>query len=370
MKKATIFLLSLAFFACGKKEIKTEITAENSANSNEIVINKQQFESEKMEIGTFIEHEFISFVKSNGMIDVPPENRAIVNTFMGGYVTKIPLLIGDYVKKGQFVASLTNTDFVEIQQNYLEISSQLNFLKNEFERQKTLYNEKISSQKNYLKAESDYKGSLAVYSGLRKKLQMMQINTSEVEKGNFTSTINIYAPIEGFISDVKVSNGAFVSSASELMEIVNTKQIHLELNVFEKDILSIKKDQKVKFKVPEASDTFFNADVHLVGTTINSDRTVNVHCDIDEKGQNFMPGMFVEAQIIFENQHEIALPNFAIIIEDQQSFILVVKEQKNEETIFEKVLVSVGKKDENFSQIINFADFKDKKILLKGGFML
>ena len=64
------------------------------------------------------------------------------------------------------------------------------------------------------------------HNGLRKKLQMMNINPSEVEKGNFTSNINIYAPIEGFISDVKVSNGAFVSSASELMEIVNTKEIH------------------------------------------------------------------------------------------------------------------------------------------------
>ncbi|NCT10525.1 MAG: efflux RND transporter periplasmic adaptor subunit [Flavobacteriia bacterium] len=369
MKNATIFLLSLAFFACGKKEIKTDTNPENSEISNQIVINKQQFENEKMALGTFIEHEFISFVKANGMIDVPPENRAIVSTFLGGYVSKIPLLIGDYVKKGQFVASLTNTEFVEIQQNYLEISSQLNFLKNEFERQKTLYNEKISSQKNYLKAESDYKGRLAIYSGLRKKLQMMQINPSEVEKGNFTSTINIYAPIEGFVSDVKLSNGSFFSSASELMEIVNTKQIHLELNVFEKDILSIKKDQKVKFKVPEASETFFNADVHLVGTTITSDRTVNVHCDIDKQGQNFMPGMFVEAQIIVESQHEIALPNSAIIIEDQQPFLLVVKEQKNDETTFEKRLVLIGKKDEEFSQIINFEDFKNKKILIKGGFM-
>lgn len=370
MKNALIFLLSLAFFACGKKEINTDTTTENSAISNQIVINKQQFENEKMALGTFIEHEFISFVKANGMIDVPPENRAIVSTFVGGYVSKIPLLIGDYVKKGQFVASLTNTEFVEIQQNYLEISSQLSFLKNEFERQKTLYNEKISSQKNYLKAESEYKGSLAIYNGLRKKLEMMHINPSEVEKGNFTSTISIYAPIEGFISDVKVSNGAFVSSASELMEIVNTKQIHLELNVFEKDILNIKKEQKVKFKVPEASEKYFDARVHLIGNTITNDRTVNVHCDIDEKNQNFMPGMFVEAKIIFENKNDIALPNSAIITEEHQSYILVVKERKNEEITFEKILVSIGKKDEEFSQIINFEDFKEKQILVKGGFML
>ncbi|MFY9242556.1 MAG: efflux RND transporter periplasmic adaptor subunit [Polaribacter sp.] len=370
MKKVTIFLLSLAFFACGKQETKTDTTAENKEISNQIVINKQQFENEKMELGSFSEHEFISYVTANGMIDVPPENRAIVNTFVGGYVTKIPLLIGDYVKKGQFVASLTNTDFVEIQQNYLEIAAQLNYLKNEFERQKTLFDEKISSEKNYLKAESDYKSNLAIYNGLRKKLQMMQINPSEIEKGILTTSINLYAPIDGYVTEVWVSNGSFVSSASKMMEIVNTKHIHLELNVFEKDILNVRKDQKILFKIPESSENYFDAAVHLVGTTVTNDRTVKVHGHIEDESQHFMTGMFVEAKINYDSKKEIALPNSAIISEENQSYILVVKEQKNEETTFEKVLISIGKKDENYSQIINFDDFKDKKILLKGGFML
>lgn len=370
MKNTIIFLLSLAFFACGKKEIKTDTTSENSEISNQIVINKQQFENEKMELGSFIEHEFISYVKANGMVDVPPENRAIVNTFVGGYVTKIPLLIGDFVKKGQFVASLTNTDFVEIQQNYLEIAAQLSFLKNEFERQKTLFDEKISSEKNYLKAESAYKSNLAVYNGLHKKLQMMEINPTEVEKGNFTSSINLYAPIDGYVTEVWVSNGSFVSSATKLMEIINTKHIHLELSVFEKDILNVKKEQKIAFKIPESSENYFDAAVHLVGTTITNDRTVKVHGHIEDESQHFMTGMFVEAKIIYENTHEIALPNSAIITEEHQSYILVVKEEKNEETTFEKVLISIGKKDENYSQIVNFSDFKDKKILINGSFML
>lgn len=370
MKNSILFLLSLAFLACGKQENKIDNTSINTEEDNKIVVSKQQFETENMELGSFVEHEFTSYVKANGIIDVPPENRAIVNTFIGGYVTKVPLLIGDFVKKGQFVASLTNTDFIEIQQKYLEISAQLNYLKTEFERQKTLYNENISSKKSYLKAESNYKSNLAVYNGLKKKLEMMQINPTEVEKGNLTPSINLYAPIDGYVTEVWVSNGSFVSSETKLMEIVNTKHIHLELNVFEKDILKLKKEQKIVFKVPESSENYFDASVHLLGTSIKDDKTVKVHGHIENESQNFMTGMFVEAKIIYQNNKEIALPNSAIISEENQSFILIVKEQNNEQTTFEKKIVSIGNRDENYSQIINFKDFNGKKILLKGAFML
>lgn len=370
MKKLALFIFVLAIIACEKKAVKTTTDSDTSKNTSEITISKQQFESENMQLGSLTEHGFISAVKANGMIDVPPESRSSVSTFVGGYVNKIPLLIGDYVKKGQFVASLTNTEFVQIQQNYLEVAAQVDYLKNEFERQKTLFGEQISSEKNYLKAASAYKSNLAAYNGLRKKLEMLNINLTEVEKGNLTPTINLFAPIDGFITKVYVSNGTYVSAASELMEIENTKHIHLELNVFEKDILKVKKEQKILFKIPESSENYFDASVYLVGTTITNTRTVKVHGHIKDESQHFMTGMFVEATIIFKDDKKVALVNSAVISDNGQSFILIVKKQQNETFILEKKLVETGKKDEEFTQIINFEDFKDKKILIKGGFML
>ena len=66
-------------------------------------------------------------------------------------------MVGDKVTKGQALLTLQNTEFLDIQKEYLEVAEQINYLKSEYERQKTLYDEKISSQKNYLKAESDYR---------------------------------------------------------------------------------------------------------------------------------------------------------------------------------------------------------------------
>lgn len=370
MKNLYILLFATLFLACGNKEQTTETNTEVSANSNQIEITKQQFESQNMQFGQLTTQSFNTVVKANGVIDVPPENRASVSTFINGYISKIPLLIGDKVKKGQFLASLTNTEIVEIQQQYLEVSSELKYLKNEFTRQKTLFDEKITSEKNYLKAESNYKSSLANYNGLRQKLQMMNLNPTEVEQGKITSTINLYAPISGYITKVNVSNGSFVSSASELLEIINTDHIHLELNVFEKDILNIKKDQEILFRVPEASEKIYQAEVHLVGTSINSDRTIKVHGHLKDESIRFITGMFVEADIISSSEKGIAIPTKAIKKSDDKYFALALNSQKENSYLFDKIYLNTGLKTEDYIQVKNFEAFKNKKILTTGIYML
>ena len=109
MKKIYILIFSMVLLNCGNKEKSTDTNVTTEAIPNEIVLSKQQFESENMQLGQLQEETFSDLVKTNGMVDVPPENKSIVSTFMGGYITKIPLLIGDAVKKGQLVATLENT---------------------------------------------------------------------------------------------------------------------------------------------------------------------------------------------------------------------------------------------------------------------
>ena len=371
MNRIYILLISLVFIACGKEKQQPSAT-EQTVEDNIISVSKNQFESEKMQLGTLTEQAFNEVVKTTGFIDVPPQNKASVSTFLGGYVKRTPLLVGDKIRKGQLVATLENTEYVELQQQYLEVAEQLNYLKSEFTRQQTLFNEKITSQKNYLKAESTYKSAKAHYNGLRQKLKMMHMNPTLVEQGNISSTINLYAPIAGFVTKVNVSNGTFVSPSDEVIEIVNTDHIHLELSVFEKDILKIKKDQVIKFKIPESSDEIFEAEVHLVGTSIDeNNRTIKVHGHIDDDSKNnFIMGMFIDADILTDAKKSKALPKEAITEIEGDYFALILKDKSNEDYSFEKVKLEVGKQSEDFIEVLNIDDFTDKQILIKGGLML
>lgn len=371
MKRLYIFIVTLIFVSCGKQEKQASTETDNLVEANQITVSKTQFEAENMELGTLTEQQFNETIKTTGFIDVPPQNNAIVSTFMEGYIKRTPLLVGDRVKKGQLVVTLENTEYVELQQQYMEVAEQLNYLKSEFNRQTTLYKEKITSEKNFLKAESTYKSALAHYNGLRQKLKMLNLNPESIEQGRISSSINLYAPITGFVTKVNVSNGTFVSPADEIIEIVNTDHIHLELSVFEKDILKIKKGQKIDFKIPEASDKTFKADVHLVGTSVDeTNRTIKVHGHIDDDENNFIMGMFVDADILATSKKGKALPKEAVSEIEEEYFALVLKEKTEENYTFDKVKLEVGKQSEDYVEILNVADFKDKKVLLKGGFML
>ena len=372
MKHIYILLFLFAFIACKNTENNTENLEEAKLESNEIEVNKSQFDGENMTLGRLEIQTFNESIKTSGLIDVPPHNKASISSFAGGYIIKTPLLIGDKVKKGQTLVTLENPEYVEMQQQYLEVSEQLSYLKSEFNRQKTLFEEKITSQKNYLKAESNYKSSLALYNGLRKKLSMLNINPVTVEQGNITATINLYSPIDGYVTKVNASNGLYISPSDVIMEIIDTDHIHLELIVYEKDILHIKKDQKTLFKIPEASNETFEAEIHLVGTTIDeTTRTVKVHAHIlNEKQANFIVGMFVEAQIITDAKNILALPKEAIIEQDDQNFVLALKSKTANSYKFEKVEVDLGTETETYSSILNTEKLVNKEILVNGAFML
>lgn len=367
-----ISLFAIALSACGNSEKKSTSTKAESIVSNEITINKAQFKNELMQLGKLEEIPFNQSIKTTGTIDVPPQNRASISTFMSGYISKTPLLIGDKVTKGQLLVTLENPEFVELQQQYLEIAEQLNYLKSEYNRQQTLYKENITSEKNFLRSESTYKSSLAHYNGLKKKLSMLNINPAQVEKGQISSTINLYAPIDGYVTKVNVSNGMYVTPSDAIMEIIDNDHIHLELSVFEKDIINVEKEQKIHFRIPEASNKFFEAEVYLVGTSIDEKtRIVKVHGHIlNEEDYNFIVGMFIEADIITDSTTNMALPNDAILEVDNAYYALVLTNTDNDSYYFEKAKLNIGEQTETHTSIENYESLVDKDVLTQGGFML
>ena len=368
MKKLLyIFLSGLLLTAC-KQEATEETVAKNE---DEISISKEQFQTMKMEIGSPMEQDFNVGVKATGKIDVPPENRVKITSFLGGYIKSTHLLIGDKIKKGQALVTLENTEFIDIQKDYLEVAEQISYLKSEYERQKTLYNEKITSQKNYLKAESDYKRANGMYQSLKKKLQVLNISPAQVQKGNLTSVITIYAPIAGDVTVMNANVGMFMAPSDIILEIVDTDHLHVELAVFEKDILQVKENQNIVFTVPQASKEEFKAKVVLVGKSIEgNDRTIMIHGHLDDAiKQRLLTGMFVEATILTDSKIGLAIPIDALITENDKNYVLLIKNNSKADYIFEKTEVKVGEKSADSIEIIESNKVnKNSKILTKGVF--
>lgn len=373
--KSTLLLSIFILFACNNPEKEEKSSGIVSAEKHDkgLHLSKAQFENAQMKTGQLSEQPFVKTIQTSGMIDVPPQSRAEISTFAGGYVKTMPLLEGSRISKGQRVVTLENPEFIKIQQDYLETVEQLAYLKTEYERQKTMFGENITSQKKYLKAKSEYKIALAHGNSLRQNLKMLNINPTAVEAGNIVSEISIYSPIDGSVTGIFVNIGSYVSPADKIIEVINNDHIHLEMNVFEKDLMNLAKGQEILFTVSETSNENFKGEVYLIGTSINLDtRSVLVHGHFDKKAKhNFTAGMFVEARIVIDSTSHLALPERAIVEKEDKQYALLIENETDNEFQIHPTEVETGATYQGFTAIKNASVFtKDSRFITHGGFVL
>ncbi|MFD1316207.1 efflux RND transporter periplasmic adaptor subunit [Namhaeicola litoreus] len=331
-----IFVLFLIFSSCKKGEMSS---SEDKATppSNTIVLSLDQFDNGKMDF-VQIRKEMISHkIEVNGVIEVPPNNRAVISAIAGGYIKNLKPIVGSSVKKGELLLTIENIAFVELQQEFLETSERLEYLKMEYERQKSLFEEQINSEKHFLIAKSNYQSALATYNGLKKQLEMLNLDPSST---NIQSEAPIKSPIEGMVSQIFVEMGNYISPHQKILEIVNDDHQHVELQVFEKEALNLRIGQKVEFKIPSLSDDLYEGEVYLIGNTLDENRTIKVHVDIDESvKQKFVVGMFVKAYIFTQKEMFMVLPEECIVKDESQNVLLKLIE-KNDEIHLEKLYLN------------------------------
>lgn len=374
----TIALLVFLLFGCKEGAEKPGQDVPVTMKEGQILISKTQFESNDMHLGNPTRMEFPEVIRVTGAIDVPPENRVIISAVYGGYVKKISLLEGDPVRKGQVVITLENPEFIQLQQGYLEVREQLPYLKSEYERQQTLFEEEISSEKVYLKARSEYLTAMAQQKSLEAQLQLLGIQPRELDAGGLRSVISLRTPIPGKITRVNVRTGAYVSPATEIMEIVNNEHIHLELMVFEQDINRIRKGQALRFSIPEISDRVREGSVYLIGNTVDEKRTVKVHAHVREEDlEELMVGMFVQADILTGTLDEAsgelpsywAVPEEAVISGEGGSYVLVLEATGEQGYTLRKEAVEVGITSGGFTALKDPGTLSPSdQVLIKGAF--
>jgi cobalt-zinc-cadmium efflux system membrane fusion protein len=365
--------------ACQKDKAPDEaaMVADSMAMGGEtamVRVSKEQFDQTGMELGRLMEYSSAEAVASNGYIDVPPQNRRSISTYLGGFISVSDLLPGDRVTKGQVMVTLENIEYLKLQENFLEAKEKLDYLKSVYDSQAALTEENVSSRRNYLQAKADYQTTRAAYESLSKQLQLIHIDPSQVEAGKMVSTIGIPAPFDGYITKMNVVNGMFVNPSDVICEVVNNSHLHLELKVFEKDLLKLERGQTIEFRLPEISSKVYTGEVILIGKSVEqNERTILVHGHIHQDNHyGLTPGMYVEARIKTRNKMLRGLPAESLLKADGKDQVLVLRSEKEGWLDFEKVPVDVGESTEEWFEVRNPAalDYPDQIILVRGAFNL
>jgi cobalt-zinc-cadmium efflux system membrane fusion protein len=358
----------LLFLSCNNST-PTSVEEEHSEDEDLIEMTSEQFKTALLKLGNLKQNRFSEQFQVTGMIDVPPENRATVSSYFDGYISETRLLIGDEVQKGDLLVTLKNPDFIKFQQNYAKAISNMEFVRSEFERKENLYNDKIIAQKVFQSSKNDFLQAKAQLKATVEHIKLMNLDPKQIAETNFTSEINIYAPISGKISKLNVAQGKFLAKSEMIMEILDVDHIHLELDVFEKDILKIHKGDTLSFKIPEISDQIFSANVKLIGAEVNENRSVRVHAHPKNENVNFSVGMFVNAYFKSDSKDYLALPETAFTEVDGETFVLQLNSKTDKLYTFDKIEVDTDSPQNGLKPILNSEQVDTKaQFLIRGVF--
>ena len=380
--KISALLLSIILItACGNNDNKengtpAETNVKQGATASnrvyKISLTKAQYNLASIETGKVEMRNLSNIIKINGLIDVEPKSMASVSAPLGGYIKSPALIPGERVRKGQVIATIENPEFINIQQNYLESLSKLQFLEEEYQRQQKLRDEDINATKTFQQITSELNVMKARIKGYEQQLELAGINKTSVQKGNITRTANLYAPISGF---VKVSNkniGDYVTPHDVIFELINLDDIHLALNVFEKDLGMLEEGQSVKFSL--ANENNFNriAKIFLIGKSAGENRSIPVHCHITTDQKGLLPGMYVKAWVETGTQQLMAVPRDAIVQLEGKDFIILQKSEKNGSINFQLEQIKKGVEQEGYTAITlsDAMDINNSKIVTKNAYSI
>lgn len=323
------FMIFGPLFSCNNSVQKAgqEEHGEHESHDPEgvVMLSKQQREALGLKIGPFGTRNLTTLVKTNGQLEVPPAASAEVTAIIGGNVKEIKVFHGDKVCKGQVLTVLEHPDYIVLQEEFAEMANRLEYLEQEYNRQKELFENNVGAGKDFQQAKSEYNTAKAKYEGLKSRLQLLNLLPGKVKNGNISNTITITSPINGYVNKVNIKVGTYADAQSKLFDITDNSKIHADFMVYENDVHLLKNGQKIDFAVANRPDEELSATIFAIGKAFETNtRAVHIHAKLDSNPGNLIPGMYVSGHIHTDKIYTRALPNDAVVTEGTKSFIFVV----------------------------------------------
>ncbi len=312
--------------------METETTTdEHQEEENVAVLTDEQMKAVGVEIGSIEQKQLSATLKANGALRVPNSNKANATSLFGGVIKSLNVEIGDFVRKGQVIATISNPQFIQLQEEYLSINSRIEFAEQELVRQRELNDGNVGAKKNLQSATTELNTLRTRKSSLNKQIQMMGINPASLSNASLKSSLVVTSPISGTISNVFAKIGSYVDVSSPIAEIIENTALHLDLQVYEKDIPLITIGQKIDFVVTNNPNKTYSAEVYSIGSSFSGEsKTIAVHSRITGDKTGLIDGMSITGMVSLDDVLSTAVPNDAIANADGKYYIFLVKEQEEE----------------------------------------
>lgn len=357
------------FFGAGKK---TEALTEDKSK---FIISNEIQKNHPFSVVYLQERALEEELQLPGTVSYDMNNVAKVGSRVNGRILQVYVKEGEYVKKGTALASIQSVDLGTTEANYLKARARLEALKVQADRAKDLYERKVTSAKEYEMSLMDYKSVKAEMETSRNALENLGLNEAEIanlEAGKYNSkNLYIRTPISGTVTVREAIIGQAVNARDNLFTVADLSVLWINLEVYEKDLASIRMGNEAKVIPIGSKDESLKAVVSHVGDIIDPiKKTAEIRLEVRNSKGRLRPGQSVTATVVGAmvassvNKAKV-IPSDCIHKIEGENFVFV----RNGDGSFSAKKIGVGKSYDNWVEVTDGVE-SGQAIVEEGSFVL
>jgi cobalt-zinc-cadmium efflux system membrane fusion protein len=362
----TAILGMLLIVSCKSDKKEQQNTTEANKQESSIQLTKEQAKNAGLVVGNPQEKNVKGILKLQGTVTVPPKSVVSISIPLGGYIKKTDLMAGMHVRKGQLLAVVEDMQYIQLQQDYLTAKEKFQLSQSEYNRQKELNAKKASSDKLFEQTATEMQTQRINMASLAQKLTLLGINVKTLTASNISKTVAITSPINGLVSKVNVNVGKYISPTDMLFELMETSDIVLVMNAFEKDVHLLSVGQAVTAFTNSNPSKKYTAKIAYINQSLNGDRAAEVVCKMNQYDSSLLPGLFINAEAEFENEKALTVPEDAVVRWQGEFFVFSDTGNNN----YKMIAVAPGTTNEGYRQIKSALINSSSRIVTKNAYTL
>jgi len=277
---------------------------------------------------------FDHFVELQG--NVHTDQNILIFPEVQGELLSIKVKSGDPVQKGQLIATIDDSG---LRKQVEQLEQQTELSKITYERQKRLWDQKIGSEMDFLKAETNYNSNQKALESLKEQLDKTRIK----------------APFPGILDDFIADEGQLlIPGQTPLARLLNLNKMYVKAAVPENHLPNIKVGSKVKLNIP-VLDTLIEGQITQVGNHINpANRTFDIEVNFPNPEKRVKPNMMVKLLINdYSNQEALIVPQGLISENAEGEQYLYLAEEENGKMLAQKSIITTGKRQDGMVEVLS-----------------
>ena len=327
-----IFLVAMS--SCGKKDVVQE-----EKQSEKFCVSDTL--QKMIQIGMVSKENVEDLLQVGGEVTFNQDKVVRVMPLISGQVSDVKTNLGDYVQKGQILATLKSSEIVGNSNDQRSATADIAIYKKNMESMDASFKNGMASEKDYLNSKQDYEKSLSAYaraSGFGKIYG----------SSNADGLINVIAPISGFIVEKKIANGSFVRSdnADNLFTIGNVDDVWVMANIFETDISRVKVGYEAEITTIAYPDKVFHGKIDKVGNMLDPlNKALKVRIKLNNDNKLLKPQMFTNVTIKnTQGIQSLVVPSSAITFDYGKNYVIVYRDKCDLDVREVNILKTLGDK--------------------------